>query len=918
MRKFTKFLMLFACVFILAVSTYAQGTLKGAIIDAKTNEVLVGATVYVQGTSLGTTTGLDGTFSFKVNKNNIKLVISYVGYISQTLSLNVKGELNVGKIKLETNAVGLEGVNIISSIAIERRTPVAMSSIRSDMIERKIGNQEFPEILKTTPSVYSTKSGGGFGDSRINVRGFDQRNTAIMINGIPVNDMENGWVYWSNWAGLSDATRTMQVQRGLGASKLAISSVGGTINIITKTTDAKKGGVFTSTIGNDGFFKNALTLSTGKMKGGWAITASGSRTVGDGYVKQTWIDAWSYFGSITKEFNSKHLLVLTAVGAPQRHGQRSTQELISLYDKKGKTFNSDWGYKNGNAFTNRINFYHKPQIALNHYWTISPKTFLATSVYASFGRGGGTGDAGNLSYKDPTNNKTNKVYLSSLRDANGLYRYTDIYNYNSGNNALQYIAKNSLGVLDTFNISNTKDAYGKYKAGIIRRSSMNEHNWYGLLSNLQHNFNDNLKLTAGIDLRYYKGHHYQKVDNLIGADYYLDNTDINNPNRKLTKGSTMGYDYDGLVYWEGVYAQLEYTKDKLSLFGAGSVSNTTFKRIDRYSYYSDANIQKIADTLTVPITIDKIKYNSASDLIANYPGQESPAKSYIGYTVKGGANYNINEYNNVFFNTGYFTRPPTSTNIFVNYKNDLGRDIKNEKVFSMELGYGLHLNKFSAGVNLYSTKWVDKAFQQSWTSTSGIVLIANITGQDALHQGIEFDFNAEPIKNLNLNAMASVGNWRWKNDVKATIFDENQQPVDTVNVYANNLRVGDAAQTTFSIGANYKFGFGLGLDAIYSYFTNNYAKFDPSSRQNADDKGQSAKLDPYGLLDAGISYTYRLSKVGFTLLLNCNNLLDETYISDATDVSVKNTDGTYTHDIANAKGWYGFGRTWNLGLRIDF
>lgn len=94
--------------------------------------------------------------------------------------------------------------------------------------------------MKMTPGVYATKQGGGFGDSRINVRGFDQKNVAVMINGIPVNDMENGWVYWSNWSGLSDATRTMQVQRGLGASKLAINSVGGTINIITKTTDAKK------------------------------------------------------------------------------------------------------------------------------------------------------------------------------------------------------------------------------------------------------------------------------------------------------------------------------------------------------------------------------------------------------------------------------------------------------------------------------------------------------------------------------------------------------------------------------------------------------------------------------------------------------------------------------------------------------
>ena len=76
-----------------------------------------------------------------------------------------------------------------------------------------MGNQEFPEVLNTTPSVYATKSGGGFGDSKINIRGFAQENIAVMINGVPVNDMENGAVYWSNWAGLSDVTSAMQVQR---------------------------------------------------------------------------------------------------------------------------------------------------------------------------------------------------------------------------------------------------------------------------------------------------------------------------------------------------------------------------------------------------------------------------------------------------------------------------------------------------------------------------------------------------------------------------------------------------------------------------------------------------------------------------------------------------------------------------------
>ncbi len=67
--------------------------------------------------------------------------------------------------------------------------------------------------------------------------------------------MENARVYWSNWAGLSDVTGSIQVQRGLGAAKVAVPSVGGTINIVSKATDAQQGGSVSAAIGNDGYNK---------------------------------------------------------------------------------------------------------------------------------------------------------------------------------------------------------------------------------------------------------------------------------------------------------------------------------------------------------------------------------------------------------------------------------------------------------------------------------------------------------------------------------------------------------------------------------------------------------------------------------------------------------------------------------------
>ena len=121
-------------------------------------------------------------------------------------------------------------------------------------------------MLNQTPGVYATKNSGAYGDSKLNMRGFQNSNVAVMVNGVPVNDMELGGLYWSNWGGLGEMVRYMQTQRGLGASKVSVPSVGGTVNIVTKTTDSKRGGYATYGVGNDGFNHLTVSVSTGLTK----------------------------------------------------------------------------------------------------------------------------------------------------------------------------------------------------------------------------------------------------------------------------------------------------------------------------------------------------------------------------------------------------------------------------------------------------------------------------------------------------------------------------------------------------------------------------------------------------------------------------------------------------------------------------
>ncbi len=935
-----KKLFTFLCFMVFALAAFAQGNITGKLIDAETDEPLIGASVLIEGTSTGTVSDFDGNFVLNnVAAGTYTLVVSYIGYDDVKMDATVtNGDINVGSIACGSDAIGLSEVKVVASYAENRKTPVAVSNISAEEIELKVGNQEFPEILKSTPSVYATKSGGGFGDARINIRGFNQRNIAVMINGIPVNDMENGWVYWSNWAGLADVTKTTQVQRGLGASKLAINSVGGTINIITKTTDQKQGGTVFSSVGNNGYLKYGATVSTGRTEKGWAMTFSGSRTTGQGYVDATWINAWSYFASVSKEINDKHQLVFTAIGAPQRHGQRTfagklgsdyvpfeydgptdTPEEIDAYndafadfikDQKASdylngegpgsiTYNSDYGYLDGEIFTMRENFYHKPQMALNHYWDISPSTFLATSAYYSTGRGGGTGDRGSIG---------GSAYFGLPKTDNGLLRMDDIVSWNRGNDVDGFGAP---GNIDT--------QYGKLAAennGIIRRASMNEHNWLGVLSTLTHELSDNLKLLGGLDVRHYRGIHYRRIDNLLGNDAWIGNSrrnktlsdtdanfvaidldgdgeiesveqgrllleDTGNFTIKDQEGK-IHYDNDGIVGWQGAFLQLEYAQDKLSVFGAGSVSNTSYQREDRFNY-SEGDDNRVSDT-----------YN------------------FLGYNAKAGANINITDQLNVFLNGGYYSKAPIFDAVFFNFNNtDINEDAINEKVIAGEGGIGYNTSKGSINLNAYYSNWQDISLRQRFTNDDGSPGIANIQGLDALHSGIELEIAAYPAKGLTLKAMGSVGNWEWKNNVVTDIFDENQNLVETLEIYADGLKVGDAAQTTLYGSIRYDFNFGLGLDIEVFAYDNLYAQFDPTTRNDpdaTDAEKQPLKLPAYQVANAGLTYNFKIYNMPGRFRLNVNNVFDELYVAEATDRS----------DLAGARGYFGFGRTWNAGFKFTF
>ena len=892
-----------AFILIGSSSAIAQSTVIGKVVD-ENDAPLIGATVIVPGTSTGTGTDAAGNFSLKVDAGTQSVEISFIGYVTETREIKGGGRIDLGTIVLKTDAVTLQDVIVSQSVAVQRKTPVAVSTVTADEITYKLGGQEFPEILKSTPGVYVTKDGGGFGDAKINMRGFQSANVAVMVNGVPVNDMEWGGVYWSNWAGLSDVTRSMQTQRGLGASKISAPSVGGSVNIVTNGIDAKKGGTFSFGVGNDGLYNLSLSLSTGLTKNGWAMSILAAKRWGDGYIQGTNFEGYNWFVNISKRINDRHQLSLTAFGAPQKHGQRNAlNDGLTIAEwQKAKNFmgekdmyryNASYGFdKNGKQRYSSFNEYHKPQISLNHQWQIDYKSSLSTALYMSIGRGSGYSGQGRTSADRNAWKGTNYGILNTtFRNPDGTFAYDKIQELNAAS------------------IDGSR---------MVMSKSNNNHMWYGLLSTYTNQITPSLELSAGVDVRYYIGEHNNEIIDLYDGKYFIDDNSRRNVKasdniaaadptwqyEKLQVGDKVYRDYDGHVHQEGVFAQLEWTRNKLNAFVSGSISNTGYWRYDRFYYDAEH--------------------------------AESDHVNFLGYTVKGGANYNITDKHNVFANLGYISRAPFfSGGAFLQSttSNVTNPDPLNERVFSAELGYGFRSGIFTANLHAYYTLWMDKSFVRSTQMSNGDYARINLGGVDARHMGIELDFSLRPTRWMDITGMLSLGNWIWDSNTKGYIYDSQGQPMTAAldgtvasGIMADDhawlflkqkgIKVGGSAQTTGAIGMTVRPMKGLRVSADWNAYGNNYADFWLGSGLNGN---QTIEVkDPWRIpwghqLDLSASYRFKIGNIFATIYGNVNNVYNYNYIMDAQSDALQ--EGIWQNAYAVM---YSFGRTYTVRVKINF
>ena len=893
--------------FALPLSAQQRGTVTGTVTAEGAG--VVGARVVLShtetGAQYGGLTAAAGRYTVAgVPAGTYNVAINMIGFNADDEEVSVmSGETTTHDVAMTPSALSLGGLEVLAERAEARKTPVAFTDISKTQIQAQLGSRDLPLVLSVAPSVYSTVQGGGAGDARVNVRGFSQRNTAVMINGVPVNDMENGWVYWSNWDGLGDAATSIQLQRGLSAINLATPSIGGTLNVITDPSSRNPGYNLKQEFGSGNFLKTTMTASTGPV-GDFALTASVARKTGDGIVDGTWTDAWSFYIASQYRMGDRNRLEFYALGAPQRHGHnlyklniatlnRDFAASLADYDRaaldhfaneagrfwnpnfngvdpsySGRQFTSTgpgsgvFSRHSRNFLNERENYFHKPQVNLNWYSNLGSGLTANTVAYYSGGKGGGTGAFGSLRW--------DRTYNQRFADWNAT------------------IDRNSSSSTGSF--------------GILRNSVNNQDTW-GFITRLHKEFGGDLNTELGIDWRTATIEHYREVRDLLGGDYFngcfrgnchSDFWTEADANRGL--GDKIVYHNENDVNWLGVHMQAEKSSPAGSFYGMIGWSRNLY---------------------------------DFTDFFTKGPGGgplELSSGGLAGYQVKGGAVRNMGPEWSVYGNAGVVSKVPIFDGAIDDNNGLLIDNPKNETFLSFEAGTRFRsLNrKFSLDANLYFTQWNDRTsrrFVEDFFGEGNDAVI-RMLGMDARHMGAELEAAFQPSDFMRFDGALSWGDWKHTDNIQGSYSNDDRTVTEEYTFFVKDLYVGDAPQFQMAYALSLFPSGGLYVRFQGKTFGKHYANWDPFSRTTDDDAGvQSWRPPGYSVFDFHASY--RLSDEASApfggnvrLFIHGYNMFDAIYIQDATDNSRFNGYGERNHKADDAEVYLGYPRNFNFGFQI--
>lgn len=912
----------FSFLYLLANVAFAQNlTLVGVVRDADNNAPLGDASIVVSGTGKIAASSSDGSYRIEgVPQGNYTLVATVNGYLPQDIRISVKGSTEIRtdiSLRRDPTATSTPSVTEIPTITLEE----AESETE--------GSGEVANLLNASRDVFQQISGFGWGNFRFRERGYDSEHFPLFLNGVSINDPETGTAFYGEIGGLNDVLRNRESSIGLAPAEFTFAEIGGATRLDTRASVQRKQIRATYATSNRTYTNRVmLTMNTGLMPGGWAVSASGSRRWGqEGYFDGTFFDGYSYFLSVDKKIGQKHALNLTFLGAPNKRG-KVADSFEEMFDLAGThRYNPNWGYQDGEKRNAAVGHANQPIGILRYDWTPQAGTSI---MFAVSGQAGERGDT-RLEWNDATNPAPdyNRRLPSAILDSTLSAQWADALRNDENLRQLDWTRFYDENSRNNFTVNNADGIAGNTVSGkraqYIIEDQRADSKEIGFNAVLNQQLNVRSKIQAGASYRWYTGQNFKVVDDLLGADYWYDinrfaaqdypgepdkeQNDLLNPNNVVRKGDIFGYNYDENIRSGNTWFQVTSDLRRFQFFFGGEIGANQFWR-------------------TGKMQNGRFPESSLGD---------SEKQSFYTYGAKAGVTYKANGRNYLYANGFIGTKPPQFRDIFLSprNRNDVVPGVEPYTLQSIEGGFIHRAPTLRARVTGYLTNFKNEVesnmfFAQLLGEFSTIVR----TGVDRQHMGLEGAFEWKPVPSWVFTGAANAGYYHYTSRplMYQTADNTGSVGLDSITIYQKNFLVPRTPQTAATLGVKYegkRFWF---ASLSFNWTDNFWFYFDPTRRRAEAVLGQEPgspiwetiinqrKAPAAYTLDFFGGKSWKINKVFVYLNVGVNNILDNKNIIVSGREAYLNAFGRefddqrlYTHEVQFAPGLNYFV---SLGVKI--
>ena len=839
-----KFLLTTLCA-LLSLSAFAQmGGMKGVVVSRDTREPIGGVAIAINGIAINTTTNENGEFVIEGLEPG-QYLLTFSAYEFEDLELMVR----VKELVHDMQSIYMipAGVTAIDDSAF--------AELDTD-VENAGDAQAMPSALSASKDIFNNIASYRFSEMRFNVRGYDSQYQDVYLNGIRFNDALTGYGPWSLWSGLNDATRNQETTSGLQSSDFGLGGIAGTTNINARASQLRKG--FRASVVNSTQlyrFRVMVSYASGQLDNGWSygFTLS-TRQGGNGYVNGVYYNAYGYFFSAEKIFNSRHRLSATIMGAPTQRGaqQASTQEAYDLWGDN--YYNPNVGLQNGKERNSRVRRMHEPIAMLNYNWQISENTSLAVATSVRFGF---NGYSALTWYKgeDPRpdyyrvlpsyygDRLERRMILNNFAEANEMtLPFSNIDLETDKAKYIEYMQNwdgyiDFDGLMQNNMMGEVNNLYGEgHRAAYMIEERHTDQIDYNFAAQLNHIFRGGSKLTAGVRARVNRTEYYSTVKDLLGGDYWLD---VDKFAERDFGNNTVSYQNNMAYYREHGHAQAVKEGDKYNYdYYAHVRQGQLWAMYDVAAGGFSANIGAEVgfSSLWREGLWEKglfLNENAGGDRGMTSFGDSDKVNSL---TYKGKVNlaYRFNGSHTIEANATIMQNAPMFNNAFVSARtrNQITPGLSPERIYGFDISYNLNTPWVRARLSAYYTQMMDQSKVISfYDDTQSSFTNFAMSGIDKRYMGVELGLSVPIAWGLSLQGAVSLGDYIYTSNPEFTQMIDNSA-TDVVHSVVNwkGMKVESTPQTAINVGLNFRGPNNWYASLDFNYYDRLYLSMNPMYR----------------------------------------------------------------------------------------